>query len=299
MTDFDNVLPAHRLEIWDADGYELAEGARRIDDRLVFVDILSGRLLEKSATQPGPSRVIASLDIPLGAVAPVAGRPGSWIAAAGTGIALLSDGRVEWLDRPEDGAPVRMRMNDGACDPSGRFWAGSMAYDNTPGAGSLYRVDPDGSVRRVLDGLTIVNGPAFDAAGSLMYVNDTPTGRILRYSIGPTGDIIDGGLFVSVPSEQGAPDGITVDDEGRLWVAMWGGARVHCYDPSGRLAQVVHLPAQQPTSVCLGLPDEGSLFVTTAAHGLRSPTVADGAVLRVQVAGSAPPAQAWCTPLST
>ena len=281
------------VQIWDAGPYELGEGARRVGDRLVFVDILSGRLLEASPTHPGSARVLAELDVPLGAVAPVAGRPGSWIAAAGTGIGVLSGAGFEWLDRPEDGGPVDTRMNDAVCDPAGRFWAGSMAYDHTPGAGSLYRVDPDGAVSRVLDGLTIVNGPAFDATGAVMYVNDTPTGRILRYAVDDAGEIGTGGEFISVPAEQGAPDGLTVDDAGHLWVAMWGGARVHRYDPGGELVEVLRLPAQQPTSVCLGTAEEASLVVTTATEGLRSPSAADGAVLRASVSASAPPARAW------
>src|SRR5205823_7114109 len=130
-------------------------GGRRIGDRLMFVDILSGRLFECPAREPGAGRLVAQLDVPLGAVAPIAGRPGSWIAAAGTGVGILDpDGRLRWLDRPEDGGAVPTRMNDGCCDPAGRFWAGSMVYDETPGAGSLYRVDLDGSVTRVVDGLT-------------------------------------------------------------------------------------------------------------------------------------------------
>jgi sugar lactone lactonase YvrE len=279
------------IEVWDSQGYELAEGARRVDNQLLFVDILSGRLLEASLTSPGSARVLVCLDVPLGAVAPIAGQPGGWIVAAGTGIGLLSaDGSLTWLERPEDGGAVASRMNDGACDPFGRFWAGSMAYDNTPGAGSLYRVDCDGSVTRVLDGLTIVNGPAFNAAGTLMYVADTPTGRIFRYSVNAVGDISDGVVFVAVPSSDGTPDGMTIDTDGHLWTALWGGSRVHHYDTGGELVEVVRLPARQPTSVCL---TTNELFVTTAAHGLDDATDADGALLRTKVSASAPPAYAW------
>lgn len=114
--------------------YELAEGGRWFDGRYVYVDILSGRLFElpDDRDHTGPTQ-LARLDIPLGAVAPVSGRPGSWIAAAGTGIALLTpDGALEWLDRPEDRTPALCRMNDGVADPAGRFWAGSMAYAPPP-----------------------------------------------------------------------------------------------------------------------------------------------------------------------
>src|SRR6478672_10502362 len=150
------------IEIVAPGPYQLAEGARWVDGRLVFVDIMAGRLYE--LTDDGP-RVLLELDVPLGAVAPVHDAPGTWIAAAGTGIALLdAAGHAEWLARPEDNAPQPRRMNDGVCDPSGRFWAGSMPFDHddsTEGVGSLYRVDHDGTVTRVVGGITIANGPAF------------------------------------------------------------------------------------------------------------------------------------------
>lgn len=158
----------------------------------MYVDILSGRLFELSEdTGPAP-RQLARSDVPLGAVAPVGDRPDVAIPA-GTGIALLTaDGALEWLDRPEDRTPLPSRMNDGVADPAGRFWAGSMAYDGTPGAGSLYRTDPDGTVVRVLDGLTIVNGPAFTADGTTMYLADTAAGTILRCRVDPdSGDLFD------------------------------------------------------------------------------------------------------------
>ena len=280
------------IRIWDAGGYELAEGGRWVGDRLLFVDILSGRLLSASTTQPGAADVLLRLDVPLGAVAPIAGRSGAWIAAAGTGIALISaDGSTDWLARPEDGGPVPTRMNDGGCDPHGRFWAGSMAYDGSAGAGSLYRTDTDGSVVRVLDGFTIVNGPAFDPSGSHMFLADTPTGRIFRYSLDASGDVLDGSLHIEVPAPDGAPDGMTVDDAGRLWVAMWGGSRVHCYAPDGSVAEAFRLPVRQPTSVCLTA--RGQLFVTSAGYGLDGGSAPDGAVLRLDVDASAPPANAW------
>jgi sugar lactone lactonase YvrE len=280
--------------IWAAGGYELAEGPRRVGEDVVFVDILSGRLLAVPAATPGEPRVLAQLDVPLGAVAPVAGAPGSWIAAAGTGIALVhADGRVEWLARPEDANPVATRMNDGCCDPAGRFWAGSMAYDNTPGAGSLYRVDPDGTVTRVLGGLTIANGPAFDPARDLMYVTDSAAGMIRRFRLDGTGDPQDGQVFATVDPADGSPDGMTVDSEGRLWTALWGGARVRCYLPDGTVDQEIVVPAPQPSSVCLG---DRALFVTTARLGLVDAEEASGAVLRVDVGASAPHAQAWAGP---
>ncbi|WP_405691407.1 SMP-30/gluconolactonase/LRE family protein [Streptomyces sp. NBC_00057] len=280
--------------IWAQGDYELGEGARWVDGRLVFVDILTGRLFEAPGSAPssGPARELLRLDVPLGAVAPVQGRPGHWIAAAGTGIALLDpDGRTEWLARPEDHTRVHTRMNDGVCDPHGRFWAGSMAYDATPGAGSLYRTDPDGSVHRVLDGLTIVNGPAFTADGSTMYVADSAAGVIHRCTLDRAGDVLEKAEFALL-TNGGSPDGMTVDTDGRLWTAIWGRGTVHRYEPDGTLTATVRLPVPQPTSVCL-LPTGGSLLVTTARHGLTGDHGLSGAVLSVPTDAAAPPAAAY------
>ncbi|MFJ6771881.1 SMP-30/gluconolactonase/LRE family protein [Kitasatospora sp. NPDC091257] len=289
---FSSHLPG-QVDVWAAGDHELAEGARWIDGRLVYVDILAGRLLEvPGLTGPRTPREIARLDVPLGAVAPVGGRPGHWIAAAGTGIALLGpDGSPDWLARPEDGSPVPTRMNDGVCDPHGRFWAGSMPYDGTPGAGSLYRTDHDGSVHRVLDGMTIVNGPAFNSTGNLLYVADSAAGVIHRYALDPDGNPTDHAEFTRT-ADGGSPDGMTVDTDGCLWVAIWGHGAVHRYHPDGTHLTTLRLPARQPTSVCL-TPTGGHLLITTARHGLDHPAGPDGSVLRAPVAAAAPPARAY------
>lgn len=270
-----------------AGGYRLAEGARWVAGRLVFVDILDGRLYE---VVDGRTRLLADLEVPLGAVAPVAGSPGRWICAAGTGIALLdAGGHLDWLARPEDDTPQPRRMNDGVCDPAGRFWAGSMAYDETPGAGSLYRVDADGSVTRVLDSITIANGPAFTADGRRMYVADSAAGVVHAFEVNPaTGELVDRREFTV--TDDANPDGMTVDTEGRLWNAMWGGSAVRCYDPDGALLRELEVPARQPTSVCLA---DGQLFVTTARDGLSDPSDSEGAVLSLPVDAQAPPAMPY------
>ncbi|WP_327725492.1 SMP-30/gluconolactonase/LRE family protein [Streptomyces europaeiscabiei] len=276
--------------------YELAEGGRWTDGRYVYVDILSGRLFElRDGTDPVTPRPLARLDVPLGAVAPVGDRPGAWIAAAGTGIALLTtDGALEWLDRPEERTAVPSRMNDGVADPAGRFWAGSMAYDGTPGAGSLYRTDHAGTVVRVLDGLTIANGPAFTADGTTMYLTDTAVGTILRCRVDPaSGDLVAGPqAFARVSDGEGSPDGMTVDEEGCLWVAMWGAGTVRRYHPDGRLLHTLTVPAPHPTSVCLH-PGDNRLYVTTARYGVTNPTAASGAVLSVPVPVAGTPDCSW------
>lgn len=290
-----HIAGAPSLGIWSGGGYELAEGTRWLGGQLVFTDILAGTLLAAPGAGPGDARPLARLGMPLGAVAPVAGKPGHWIAAAGTGIALVGpDSTLTWLDRPEDGSPVAMRMNDGCCDPGGRFWAGSMSYDAIKGAGSLYRVDASGTVVKVLDGMTIVNGPAFTADGLLMYVSDTAAGLIYVCDVDPqTGDLSGVRVFAEVPASGGAPDGMTVDYAGRLWVALWDGAAVRCYRPDGTVEATVPVPAQRPTCVCLGGADADTLFVSTARYGIPDPAPEDGAILHARVGASAPAAASF------
>ncbi|MEU2925825.1 SMP-30/gluconolactonase/LRE family protein [Streptomyces sp. NPDC007251] len=262
------------------DRLQLGEGIRWTGDGVVLVDILQGRLLA-TPDKPGAAlREILRLPIPLGAVAPVAGRAGTWIAAAGTGICLLGpDGALTWLATPEDRPGPEMRMNDGVADPSGRFWAGSMAYDNTEGAGTLYRVDHDGTVTLAVEGITIPNGPAFTADGRTMYLADSAHAIVRRYPVDPdTGRVGTPEDFLTV--DEGVPDGMTVDAEGALWCAVWGTGTVRRYLPDGTLDRVVRLPAGQPAGVCL----EGTLLhVTTATVGLDAPGPYDGAVFTVPV----------------
>ncbi|MEW9527087.1 SMP-30/gluconolactonase/LRE family protein [Microbispora sp. NPDC049125] len=272
------------MDVWCPVSCELGEGARWVDGRLIFVDILAGRLFAASTDRPGPAEELTQAGVTLGAVAPVAGSPGTWLAAAGQGFALLDQttGVLDWIARP---LPATSRMNDGVCDPAGRFWAGSMAYDVTPGAGTLYRVGADLTVTAVRTGLTIPNGPAFTADGRVMYLADTAEGRIDRHAVDPaTGDLGEPSVFVTL--EHGSPDGMTMDDEGYLWVAVWGASAVHRYAPDGRLDRVVPVPTPQPTSVCLA---GGRLFVTTAAYGL-SPAEGAGAVYAVEGVAEGRPA---------
>jgi sugar lactone lactonase YvrE len=273
--------------VWTAvpgERFALGEGLRDVGDHLIMVDILTGRLLALPADLAGPPSVLLELPDPLGAVAPLTG--GGWVAATGTGIALIgagagagAAGEVHWLARPEDGAPHRMRMNDGVADPSGRFWAGSMAYDTAEGAGALYRVDVDGSVHRVVGELTVPNGPAFTPDGELMYLADSARGVIYRYPVDPrTGGLGRHTEFATVAG--GSPDGMTVDAEGYLWSAIWGAGEIRRFSPTGSVDRVLAIPAGQPTSVCLS---GGRLVATSATVGLVEPAESDGAVQHIPV----------------
>lgn len=159
------------------------------------------------------------------------------------------------------------RMNDGACDPEGRFYCGSMAYDGRAGAGSLWRIDPDRSVHRVLGDLTIPNGLVWSADGNEAFHVDTPRGTIDRYRFDAvTGTLHERRVFAEV--DGGEPDGICADEEGGLWVALWGGSAVHRYDSAGRLSAVVEVGARQVTSCAFGGSGFSHLLITTSRLGV-------------------------------
>jgi len=266
------------VRVLGSERYELGEGSRWVGDRIVLVDIPAGRLLSAPATADADSlSELARLPVPLAAVAPVVDRPDAWVALAGTGFSLIEGDGVREIAAPPAVTDRPWRMNDGVADPAGRFWAGSMACDQSPGNGALYRLDPDGSVRTVLRGLTIANGPAFSPDGRVMYLSDTPLGHVDRFAVDPgTGELSDREPFLRIDPAQGHPDGITVDAAGHLWVALFGGAAVHRYRPDGVLDRTVALPARQPTSVCV-VGDR--LVVTSGRGGLDDPGPEDGAVL--------------------
>jgi sugar lactone lactonase YvrE len=282
---------------------ELGEGPGWDAERreLFWVDITGGRLTTAKLTGSGAEetgRYDTSHHI--GCAVPYPGPGGGWILGADQGFAhLAGDGTVTVLAQPEAGSSVRLRMNDGCCDPAGRFWAGSMAYDNTPGAGSLFRVDLDGSVHRVLTGLTISNGLGWSLDQRTMYVTDTGgagrPGTVDAYDYDPeTGEIARRGTVISTPAGPGGPDGMTVDADGNLWVALWGHSAVHHYTPEGELTDIVELPVTQPSSCCVGGPDGRTLVITTAREGLAADQLAAqpdaGRLFSCRVAVTAPPA---------
>src|SRR5918999_4891566 len=161
------------------------------------------------------------------------------------------------------------RMNDGKCDPAGRFWAGTMAMDGARGRGALYRLDADRSVARMLGAVSVSNGLAWSADSSTMYYIDTPTGSVDAFEFDADAGAISGRRpFVKIDGGDGMPDGMTIDSEGGLWVALWGGGAVHRYDAGGRLDGIVEVPASLTTSCTFGGSDLGDLYITTASTGL-------------------------------
>ena len=159
-----------------------------------------------------------------------------------------------------------IRFNDGKCDPSGRFWVGTMALDSRIKGGVLYRFDKDKTVHLMLDSVSISNGIVWTADKKTMYYNDTPTGTIQAFDYDDTsGNITNRRVAVKIPNGIGAPDGMTIDVEGNLWVALWGGGIVGKFNPlTGELIQKIKVPAPNVSSCAFGGKNLDILFITTA-----------------------------------
>jgi sugar lactone lactonase YvrE len=268
-----------QVDAWPLEPGLLSEGPRWDEERreLLWVDILGSCFHRATVTADGgPDEVhTTALDRHVGAVAPVEG--GGYVLAAGQGfVHVAEDGSVSELAQPEAGH-VHVRMNDGACDPQGRFWAGTMAYDESLGAGSLYRLELDGSCSTVLTGLTISNGLGWSPDGGTMYLSDSGAGHVEAFDFdGATGAIGGRRTLLRIDRPGAAPDGLTVDEEGDLWVGLYGGWAVNRYAPDGSLRSTVPIPVAQATSCVFGGADRSVLFVTTGRERL------DGAALESQ-----------------
>ena len=167
---------------------------------------------------------------------------------------------------PEPDLPGN-RLNDAKADRHGRIWAGTMPMEADRPSGSLYRLDPDRTVARVDTGYTVANGPAISPDGRWLYHTDTVPGRVYRFALDEDG-IRDRELHIRFQPGWGKPDGMTVDAEGGLWIAHWGGSRVSRFTPDGALDRQVALPASQITNVCFAGEGLDRMFVTSAATGL-------------------------------
>jgi sugar lactone lactonase YvrE len=224
---------------------------------LRWVDMLAGDVLSLADDGSIGRRHVGDV---VAALRPRAG--GGAVLAVERGFALEGpDGALTTL--PPIWSADGVRMNEGGCDPEGRFYCGSMAYDERPGGGALHRLDPDGSVHRVLDGVTISNGLEWSPDGTLAYYDDTATHRIDVFDYDRESGLTGRRPFVRL-SDDGNPDGLTVDAEGGVWVALYGGGAVHRYTPEGALDAVVEVPTAQVTACAFGGAALDQLFVTTS-----------------------------------
>ena len=193
-----------------------------------------------------------------------------------------ADGTLTHLD--ELWTDDSVRMNEGGCDPDGRFYCGSMAYDQRPGAASLYRLDPDLSVSVVLEGVTVSNGIAWSPDGSLAYYNDTATFQTSVFDYDADAGLTNRRVFLDLSDEEKRPDGLTVDERGGVWVALSNGGAVRRYAPDGTLDEVVEVPARKVTACTFGGPDLNQLFITTSQENIDTGTdPLAGSLFRVDV----------------
>lgn len=238
---------------------------------LLWVDIL-GSAVHRYDPGRGTDDVLPTPQH-VGAAKPRAA--GGLVANLRDGVALIdADGSQRWLVYWErDG----VRGNDAAVDGAGRLWAGTMRYDAAEAGGWLARVEPDGAAKVLLDDVTISNGIAWSPDNTLMYYIDTPTGRVDMFDYDlATGSATDRRPLCTV---EGSPDGMCVDADGCLWVAVWGGSAIRRYTPEGKLDREVPVPVSQPTACAFGGPDFTDLYVTTAREGLQNPEELAGSLL--------------------
>jgi sugar lactone lactonase YvrE len=227
---------------------------------LRWVDMLAGDILSLNSDGEVSRRHVGSV---VAAMRPRRG--GGAVLGVERGFALEDpDGTVTAL--PELWAHNEVRMNEGGCDPDGRFYCGSMGYDQQPEAASVYRLDPDLSVHTVLTGVTVSNGLEWSPDGSLAYYNDTATSRITVFDYDVESGLVNRRTFAVIP-DGGNPDGLTVDAEGGVWTAIFDGGAVYRYRPDGVLDEVVEVPARKVTACTFGGDQLQELFITTSREG--------------------------------
>lgn len=235
-------------------------------ERLYWVDIPAG--VVRCVAGSGGQSDSWNLGTPVGAVGRRATR--GWVAALQRGFARYDD---DWtLDGPViaiDGQAPGTRLNDGAVDPQGRFWAGTLDETGAVGRCGLYRFDATTQVVQVFGGVTTSNGIGWSPDGTTMYYVDTGIRQVDRITFGAEQDRpIRRERFVRAGDGDGRPDGLAVDTAGCVWVAFWGAGKVRRYTPAGRLDRELSLPVSQVSNVAFGSTDASSLFVTTAVSGL-------------------------------
>lgn len=242
------------------------------DQALFWVDIKGRRLFRLD--EAGVREWATPLRV--GSIAPRA--TGGFIAGTDAGFQAIELGEEAVftpLLNPEADLPTN-RFNDGKVDRVGRFWAGTMDDREEEALGTLYRLDAVDRCVAADRGYRVTNGPAFSPAGDVVYHTDSALRTIYRFPLAADGSLGERSVFAHFTADEGFPDGMTVDAEGCLWVAFWGGWAVRRLSPTAELLSVIEVPVQRPTSVAFGGPDLDRLYITSARIGL------DRAALDVQ-----------------
>jgi sugar lactone lactonase YvrE len=259
-TDVDVILDA-QADVGESPTWEVTRRA------LVWVDTYR-RLVHVFDPATGADRA-TDVGQCVGAAAPAA--HDGLVLALQSGFALFDPdtGSVRQVAAIEADAPDAL-MNDGKCDPHGRFVAGSTTRAETPGAGALYRLNADCGVDVLLREVTLSNGVDWSPDGRVMYYVDSALQRIDTFRYSEAGHMTDRRAFAQIPPAAGMPDGLTVDADGYVWVALWGGSAVRRYSPDGELERELRLPVSQVTSCAFGGEDWSDLFITSANWGMNA-----------------------------
>jgi sugar lactone lactonase YvrE len=236
-------------------------------ERIYWVDITRHEIHFCAAD--GLAHQVINTGQPVGAVALY--KKDMLVAALQKGFAFidLRDGSIEWIGNPERDITGN-RFNDGKCDPAGRFWAGTMNVHGEKEAGNLYALETDGRVVLKLKGVSVSNGMAWSPDGRVFYFIDTATRAVSAFDYDKAvGRISNRRVVIKIPPEMGKPDGMTIDAEGMLWVALWDGWGISRWDPfTGKLLCQIKLPVSRVTSCTFGGKDLRDLYVTSARIGL-------------------------------
>lgn len=249
----------------------LGEGAiwDEHSQRLFWIDIY-GESLHIFDPATGQNRQFA-VGQPVGTV--VLCESGEVMLAVRDGFARfdLESEQLTVVTDPESHLPDN-RFNDGKCDPAGRFWAGTISMIGESQAAALYRLDADLSVTKMMSSITVSNGIVWSHDYKTMYYIDTPTREIAAFDYDlATGAISNRRVAVSVAPELGFPDGMTIDADGNVWVAMWEGYAVQCWNPvTGEHLHTVDVPVERVTSCAFGGSNLQTLYITTANSGDRT-----------------------------
>lgn len=234
---------------------------------LYMVDIVSKKLLRFN---PQISEVEDyPMEQMIGAVVPR--EQGGLLLAMQHGLYTydLETRQAEWLIDPEADRDDN-RFNDGKCDPAGRFWAGTLSLVGKKNQAALYRFNPDGTIAKMVDSVSVSNGLAWSSDQQTMYYIDTLSKQVMayRYELG-SGEIDEGRKVIDFTGQPGLPDGMTIDAEDCLWIAHWGGHQVSRWDPrTGEKLASIELPALNVTSCTFGGDELDELYITSAYEGM-------------------------------
>lgn len=252
--------------------------------RLLWVDILGSRV--HTYDPASGRRTVMVTEQHVGAAKPRVG--GGVVVNLRDGVGTYDSeqgvgGGFRWL--LHDPVPGR-RGNDAAVAPDGSLWAGTMRYDDAPGGGNLVRFAGNGTARTVLGEVSVSNGLGWSPDGRLAYYVDTPTRRIDVFELSDDGLPYARRPLAEIEPGAGFPDGLTVDADGCVWVALWDGAALRRYTPTGALDRVLPVPVARPTACAFGGPGLRDLYVTSARTGLKSPHPLSGSLLVLPDAGT-------------